>query len=156
MICLLDVSFFFPSSKLGREEFVSLPPSCRRHDKKFFAFTLVLRLLRLFGERYLYVCVYKHMYIFIYHISYNILIWFLKRICICLRKTQGFTGGASGKGPACRCRRHKRHAFDPWVGRIPWRREWQPNPVFLPGESHGQRSQACCSPWGHKMSDMTE
>ena len=46
--------------------------------------------------------------------------------------------------------------FDPWIGKIPWRREWQPTPVFLPGESHGQRSLAGCSPWGHKESDTTE
>ena len=44
----------------------------------------------------------------------------------------------------------------PWVRKIPWRREWQPIPVFLPGESYGQRSQAGYSPWGHKESDMTE
>jgi len=36
--------------------------------------------------------------------------------------------------------------FNPWVGKVPWRREWQPAPVFLPGESHGQRSLAGCSP----------
>ena len=46
--------------------------------------------------------------------------------------------------------------FDPWVGKIPWRRAWQPTPVFLPGESHGQRSLGGCSPWGHKDSDTTE
>ena len=40
--------------------------------------------------------------------------------------------------------------FDPWVGTIPWRRAWQPTPVFLPGESHGQRSLVDYSPWGHK------
>ena len=40
--------------------------------------------------------------------------------------------------------------FIPWVGKIPWRRKWQPTPVFLPGESHGQRSLADYSPWGHK------
>ena len=39
------------------------------------------------------------------------------------------------KEPACQCRRHKRCGFDPWVGKIPWRRTWQPTPVFLPGES---------------------
>ena len=44
----------------------------------------------------------------------------------------------------------------PWVGKIPWRREWQPTPVFLPGESHGQRSLMGYSPRGHKESDMTE
>ena len=47
----------------------------------------------------------------------------------------GFPGGTSGREPACQCRRHKRHRFDPWVGKIPWRRAWKPTPVFLPGES---------------------
>ena len=45
----------------------------------------------------------------------------------------GFPGITSGKEPAYQCRRHKRHGFDPWVGKIPWRRAWQPVPVFLPG-----------------------
>ena len=61
----------------------------------------------------------------------------------------GFLGGASGKEPACKCRRQERHGFTPWVGKIPWRREWQPIPVFLPGESRGQRSLVGYSPWGH-------
>ena len=39
---------------------------------------------------------------------------------------------------------------DPWVGKIPWRRAWQPTPVFLPGESHGERSLADYNSWGHK------
>ena len=43
-----------------------------------------------------------------------------------------------------------------WVRKIPWRRKWQPTPVFLPGESHGQRSVVGYSPWGHKESDTTE
>ena len=46
-----------------------------------------------------------------------------------------FPGGARGKEPTCQCRRHRRFRFDPWVGKIPWRRAWQPTPVFLPGES---------------------
>ena len=46
--------------------------------------------------------------------------------------------------------------FSPWVVKIPWRRAWQPTPAFLPGASHGQRSLAGYSPWGHKESDMTE
>ena len=46
--------------------------------------------------------------------------------------------------------------FDPWVRKIPWRREWLPTLVFLPGEFHGQRSPVGYSPWGHKESDMTE
>ena len=46
--------------------------------------------------------------------------------------------------------------FDPWVRKIPWRRTWQLTPVFLPGESHGQKSLAGYSPWDRKESDMTE
>ena len=47
-----------------------------------------------------------------------------------------FPGGASGKEPTYQYRRHKRRGFNPWVRKIPWRRAWQPTPVFLPGESH--------------------
>ena len=46
--------------------------------------------------------------------------------------------------------------FDPWVGEIPWRRKWQPTPVFLPGESHGQRTLVGYSPQGCKELDTTE
>ena len=46
--------------------------------------------------------------------------------------------------------------FNPWVGKIPWRRAWQPTPVFLPGESHGQRSLVGYGSWGCKESDTTE
>ena len=52
----------------------------------------------------------------------------------------GFPGGASGKEPTCQCRRCKRTGLNPWVRKIPWRRAWQPALVFLPGESHEQRS----------------
>ena len=45
----------------------------------------------------------------------------------------GVPGGTSGKESACQCRRHKKYGFDPWVGKIPWRRKWQPIPVFLAG-----------------------
>ena len=68
----------------------------------------------------------------------------------------GFPGGTSGKESACHYRRHKRHSFDPWVGKIPWRRKWQPIPVFLPGASHGLRCQQDYSPWGCKVSDTSE
>ena len=54
------------------------------------------------------------------------------------------------------CRRHKRRGLDPWVRKIPWREKWQPTPVFLPRESHGERSLVGCGPWGHKESDTTE
>ena len=50
----------------------------------------------------------------------------------------------------------RRPGFDPWVGKIPWRRKWQSTPVLLPGKSHGQRSLEGYSPWGRKEPDMTE
>ena len=68
----------------------------------------------------------------------------------------GFPGGSVVKEPAyesSRCR------FDPWVEKIPWRRNWQPISVFLPGKSHGQRSLVGCNRWAckrvvHKLSDQ--
>ena len=63
---------------------------------------------------------------------------------------------ASEKEPACQCRRHKRHGFDPWVWKITWKKSWQPTPLFLPGKSHEQRILAGYSPWDGKESDMTE
>ena len=49
-----------------------------------------------------------------------------------------------------------RPGFDPWVGKILWRRKWQPTPVLLPGKSHGQRSLVGYNLWGRKESGMTE
>ena len=54
------------------------------------------------------------------------------------------------------CLQCRRPRFDPWVGKIPWRRKWQPTAVFLPGKSHGWKSLVGYSPWGHKESDTTE
>ena len=54
------------------------------------------------------------------------------------------------------CLQCRRTGFDPWVGKIPWRTERLPTPVFLPGELHGQRSLVGYSPWGHKESDTTD
>jgi len=54
------------------------------------------------------------------------------------------------------CLQCRRAEFDPWVGKIPWRRKWQPTPVSLPGKSHGQRSLVCYSPWGCKELGTTE
>ena len=50
----------------------------------------------------------------------------------------------------------RRPEFDPWVRKIPWRRKWQPTPVFMSGKSHGWRSLVGYSPWSHKESDMTK
>ena len=54
------------------------------------------------------------------------------------------------------CLQCKRPGFNPWVRKIPWRREWLPTPVFLAGESHGQRSLVGYTPWGGKESNRTE
>ena len=62
--------------------------------------------------------------------------------------TLGFPGGLDGKESACNA---GDQGPNPWVGKIPWRREWQPTLVFLPGESHGQRSLVGYSPWSHKI-----
>ena len=59
-------------------------------------------------------------------------------ILICLVSVfWGFPGGSVVKKSTYQCRRH---GFSPWVGKIPWRRKWQPTPVVSPGKSHGQRS----------------
>ena len=65
-----------------------------------------------------------------------------------------FPGGSDGKKSSCNA--EDPGSIDPWVGKIPWRREWQPTPVFLPGEFHGHRSLVGYSPWGCKELDMTE
>ena len=59
----------------------------------------------------------------------------------------GYPRWLSGKESTCQC---GRWWFNPWLRKIPWRRKWQPPPIFLPGKSHGQRSLAGYSPWGHK------
>ena len=64
----------------------------------------------------------------------------------------GLPGGSDSKD----CLRCRRPGFDLWVGQIPWRREWQPIPVFFPGDSQGQRSLAGYRLWFCKVSDTTE
>ena len=65
----------------------------------------------------------------------------------------GFPGGSDGKESACKkCRRP---GFNPWVGKIPWRRKWQPTPVFLPGESPWPEEPAGYSPLRRKELDKT-
>ena len=87
-------------------------------------------------------------------ISNATFIHFLKCVCFLFHKVEwldskglSFPGGTSGKEPICQCRKCRRPRFDPWIIRkIPWRREWQPTPVFLPEEYHGKRSLADCNP----------
>ena len=54
------------------------------------------------------------------------------------------------KESTCQCRRCRKCGLNPWVGKIPWRRQWQSTPVFLPGKSHGQKSLESYSLWGPK------
>ena len=75
-------------------------------------------------------------------LKYNFGVYFIR----------GFPVGSVVKNPSA----NVGDSFNPWVGKIPWRREWPPTPVFLPREFHGQRSLAGYSPWGRKESDMTE
>ena len=68
----------------------------------------------------------------------------------------GFPAGGSGRNLTAMQEMLKRCRFDPWVGKIPQSRKWQPAPVFLPGKFHGQRTLMGHSPWSHKKSDTTE
>ena len=81
---------------------------------------------------------------------------FLKTFLYAYGQLTGFPGGCSDKELTCQSRRHKRCGFDPWDGKIPWRRKWQSTPVFLPGESHGQKSLVGYGPKSCKESDITE
>ena len=65
-------------------------------------------------------------------------------VCVCMFD---FPDGSDGKASAYNAKTR----FSPWVGKISWRRKWQPTPVFLPGKSHGQRSLVGYSPWGHSV-----
>ena len=69
---------------------------------------------------------------------------------------KGFLGGSVVKNPPAIAGVSEDTSLIPGSRRFPWRRKWQPTPVFLPGESHGQRSLVGCSPRGHKELDMTE
>ena len=74
-------------------------------------------------------------------------------LCLPVLGVRGLPWSRSGKESACQ---YRRPWFDPWVGKIPWRRAWQPTALFLSGESHGQRSLVGYSLRGHKELDMTE
>ena len=78
--------------------------------------------------------------------------WVLSKVAL-VSIYDGLLWWLSGKEAACQCRRPR---FDPSVGKIPWRRKWQPTPVFFPGDSHGRRNLVGCSPRGHKESDANE
>ena len=77
-------------------------------------------------------------------------------VCICIH--MGIPRWFSSRESDCQCRRHRKCGFDLWVSKIPWRRKWQPTPIFLPGESQGQRIPAGYGPWncrvGHNWARM--
>ena len=82
--------------------------------------------------------------------SENIFLTYYILICFCYHI---FLCTYSGKESTCQCRKLR---FDPWVGKIPWRRKWLPIAVFLPGKSHGQGSLAGCNPWNCNELNTTE
>ena len=84
--------------------------------------------------------------------------WTLSPVLLVCWIPLGFPGGARGKEPFGQCGRYKRHEFNLWVclGKIPWRRKWQPTLVVLAGESYGQRNLAGYSQQGCKEPDTTE
>ena len=69
---------------------------------------------------------------------------------------EGLPGGTRDKESTCWYRRQRRWGLDPWVGKIPWNRKWQPPPLFLPEKPRGQRSLVGTSAWNCKASDTTE
>ena len=65
--------------------------------------------------------------------------------------TKELSRWCSDKESTCQCRRRRSHRFNPWMGKIPWRRAWQLTPAFLPGGFQGQRSLVGYNPWGHTV-----
>ena len=70
-----------------------------------------------------------------------------------IKSPRALSLGGSGRKISLQCRRPR---FDPWIGKIPGWKKWQPIPLFLPEEFHGQRSLVGYSSWGPKELDMTE
>ena len=87
-------------------------------------------------------------------IPLHLLLWLAIMPITHPRQWPGACSTPTGLSPSCqRCQRCR---FDPWVRKNPWRRAWQPTPVFSPGKFYGQKSLAGYSAWGHKDSDATE
>ena len=88
--------------------------------------------------------------------------WVQKRLVECIllckkrRPNGGFPRWHTGKQIACQCRKHKRHGFNSWVGKMPWKRKWQPALVVLPGKSLEKGTWQAIGHRDHKKSDMTE
>ena len=107
---------------------------------------------------FLWICIYiiaVHLFFFFLLVGFLFVCLFSFVFWRHLFWPKGFLSGSDGKECACNAYSYWPR-FDPWVGKIPWRREWLANPLFLPGEVHVQRNLEVYSPWGHKESDMTE
>ena len=84
-------------------------------------------------KRHLLVCFVKDVKPAVQHTAEQKLQWHIMQL-LGLSTALGFPGGSVVKGSTCQCRqRHRRHSFYSWIGKIPWRRKWQPVAVFLPG-----------------------
>ena len=93
----------------------------------------------------------KH-YTYLHHILGSV-----NWLCFSVGKWMGLSRWCRGKESNCQCRSCRRRGFDPLVGNIPWRRKWEPSPVFLPGKiPWTERSLVGYNAWGCKESDMTE
>ena len=79
------------------------------------------------------------------HLLYFVCVIIIRNQYIDPNCNGGLPWWLSNKESTCQFR------FHPWVGKIPWRRKWQPTPIFLPGKSHGQRGLVDYSPWGPKI-----
>ena len=123
--------------------FLAVYPYFKIHDfKTCFLFLCMLFLL-------LFALLFYLLDLISFHLSFPII---LSHYCYC----SGAAPVLSGEESTCQCRRLGICGFDPWVGKILWRKKWKPTPVFLPGEYHGQRSLVGYGPWSCKESDMTE
>ena len=126
------------SQRVGHDwvTFISLHFSTS-HASKFYLWN-ILNVIKVFWKRYKSI--------------HNYFIMFLT-----LNSGLGFPGGPESKESACNAGDLGLvSGFGLWVGKIPWKREWKPPPVFLPGESHEQRSLAGYSPCVCKKSYSTE
>ena len=95
----------------------------------------------IFIHPYYYSFLHKIFFNYLWCAGFLLFTWMQSTVYFCLiLPIIWLTGITSGEESTFQCRRQERHGFYPWAGKIPWRKAWQPTPVFLPGESHGQKA----------------